>query len=149
MQIDRRYPHIHHVIDAPGLSETARAAAHGFANAVCLRAMCNCGFNTRTGGLFFFWGTLDRPIFEFAFRPKANGLRPVGQNDVEDAVALIQRIGKTTPEEKDRIVAQNDKSDKEAVAQSRRKFLADRRPGVKERLSYRDRERRGTQKVIS
>lgn len=145
MCLDRRFPWLHRIAHAPIPADERRRAGR-FAGAVSARTGTDCVFNANTGGLFFFYGSVDYPAWEFPFRPDDETAVRVTDTDVDDVVRIIQ-MGKLSREEKDRIAQDNKAREASEKEQSMGRRHDHREREAVNMLGYLDRKRRGVERV--
>lgn len=163
MGFDSRYPHLHRVKDAPGLSHDDKREACAIAKRIGDSTGLSCAYNARTGELFFYYGSPHGGPFAVPFkevqRLDSDGL------PMESAYGIGTRRKYTDEEIGDYIVlakyGQLDKSEKDGIAEKNRKEEAyrhrvmvdkhtdERAPSMKDYAAFRDKKRRGTTKVVS
>lgn len=142
---DRRFPWLCRIDNAP-LEAGERRRASSFADAVGRRTGTACVYNTQTGGLFFYHGTIDRPAWEFPFKPDDEDSVRVTANDVDDVVRIIQ-MGKIDAAEKDRIAAQNKLEEAKDREQAAGRNNANKEKDAVDYAEFLYRRRRGVAKV--
>ena len=150
MSYDSRYPHLTPVDGRPlpGLSMSDKAAAERIANHVGSRTQTRCFFNCLTGKLLFVYGT------EPVGGPLSISFKPIGQDAINydtgrlEAMVEYIRLGRMSPEEKDRIAKQNERAEQQEREALGQKFRDDVRSDVLGYAAFLDQRRRGTQKLI-
>lgn len=138
MSFDSRFPHLAQ-LDEVSLPTPVRR----FALAVANRIFGRVCYNRETNSLHWFYGEPDRSPFALDVVQAGT----VGGMTDDQAVAFINR-GKMDRREKDRIVERGEKQQKDLARDRRRRFVHGHRPETKSLMEYRDRARRGVQKVF-
>lgn len=147
MCLDRRFPWLCRIQNAP-LDTSERVSAVRFADAVARRTGTEYVWNSNSGGVFFHYGSIDRPAFEFPFKPVGERTYRVTDSDVDDVVRFIQ-MGKLPAETKDRIARENQVAEKNAKEQEQGRELDRRRKSAEDHAAFLERRRRGVQKIIA
>lgn len=139
---DNRFP----TIEKFSLYRMASAQARTHVNEVERRTGTNAIINT----------VGDRVVFRFGEKamggPFAEQLDRISKwtgGDIDNAVRLINYAKNMTRNEKDAVLAKDDKTEKDNRANDLEKVCEDAKPDVEDHLGHLDRKRRGTQKVIS
>lgn len=147
MSLDRRYPWLYRIDDAPRLEPHEKVRAKAIAEQVARRTLKSYCFDAGRGKLHFYDGEPDTGVFTFMFKPvyEREAFR-ISEADIDDMVRLIQ-MGKRDAKEKDRIRAANEAAEKQAKEQFDGEFLEGNRKDALDYAGFLDRKRRGTQKV--
>ncbi len=143
------YEHMQPVDGRPltGCSNEDSKAAHKVALSVCSRTGTRCFFNAISGKLLFCYG--DEPFggpLMVPFRTLL-GVKSYGTSSCDGMVEYI-RLGLMTRIQKDRIAAQNAKTEKDEAEKLGQKFRDDVRPDVLQYATHLNQRRRGVTKKI-
>lgn len=143
-----RYPFLHKIDDAPGVSVWHRKHLRRAAETICKRTGLHACYNDRNRSVLFHFGDqFGGPLRLDAYHPDGNE-RKWSDSELDDAVELIRR-GYIPREQKDRIEARNKWLEECDKKNALVKHTDDRAPEAKSVVGFKDRQRRGVQKVIS
>lgn len=148
MSMDRRFPWMFRIADAPRLDHRERARAGRIAGEVCRRTGTNCAWDAQRGGLHFYYGDrIDVGVHLFVFKaPEDVDAYRVSESDVDDMVRLIN-MGRISRAAKDRIAAENAAAEKNRSAEFQGQFLEANRKDALDFAEFRARKRRGMERV--
>lgn len=144
MCYDHRYPFMFPVDGVmPGIDPVRAKGIRRTAREISGRVPGLRGFyNARLGNILFCYGA------EPAGGPLALEPRPYASHEIDTVVEFAQ-MGRASRAEKDHIAAKNAEREKWAQADHMESRLAERRPDALSYAGFRDRKRRGVEKMVS
>ncbi len=150
MGYDSRFPHIHRIEHAPGLSTNEKRCAAQIAKRIGDNTGLKCSFNSRTGSLFFHYDPEPHGgPFSVPFKDPHDGFRHTYSDAELGDFIRMAKYGQLERAEKDEIAARNKREEDYQNQQKQQALMDERRPCAEDFVAHRDRARRGVEKVIS
>lgn len=150
MGYDSRFPHIHRIEHAPGLSTYEKRGAMRIAKRICDNTGLRCSYNSHTGSLFFHYDPEPHGgPFAVPFKDLHDGFLYVYSDAELGDFIHMAKLGQIERSEKDEIAERNKREEDYQNQQKQQAFMDERRPCAEDFVAHRDRERRGVEKVIS
>lgn len=143
-----RYPFLHPIDQAPGLSTTHRSHLRRISGTICKRTGLHACYNERNSTVLFHNGDqFGGPLALEAFR-KDGCERRWSDSEVDHAVEYV-KLGYIPREDKDRIASRNEWLESCNKRDAIQSHTENGKPEAKSVMGYADRKRRGVEKVIS
>ena len=163
MSFDSRYPWLHRIESAVGLSSEDRRQALAIARRINASTGLSCAYNARTGDLFFYYRSPHGGPFAMPFKSvqkfDSDGIPvecvdPIGSvkkytdSEIGDYITLA-KLGQMDVDEKNEIAERNKKAEEYNHRVMVEQHTDARSPSVKDYADFRDKKRRGVGKVIT
>lgn len=145
---DNRYPWLTRIQHAPLSSSEKRMA-----QAIAKRLKDNTGldtcFNTRTGDLFCYYRSPHGGPFSIPFYDReTRTCRRYDDSEIGDYIVLA-KYGQMDPDEKAAIAERNQREEEYQHQIKKEKLFEERTPDTLDYADFKDKKRRGTNKVVS
>lgn len=145
---DRRYPHMFPLDGRalPHISAPDAKKIRGWASRIASRTGLKAFYNARLGNVLFsltdepFGGPITVPVF------KNHQIRTVSETEIDDMVRMAG-MARMSRAQKDKILAHNKQLESWEKEDKTNALLAERRPDAISYAAFRDRKRRGVEKV--
>lgn len=150
MGFDFRYPHLHRLEHAPGLSQNEKRVAMRIAKRLHDNTGLRSCYNSNTGDIFCHYDVEPHAgPFAIPFKNLDDGSTwNYTDTEIGDYIVMA-KYGQLSRDEKNLIAERNAKEEQYQNEKKQEAFKAERRPCVNDYAAHLDQKRRGVQKVIS
>lgn len=146
---DNRYPWLYRIAQAPMLSAAQKKDAQRIAKRIGDSTGLSCAFNSRTGDLFFYYGSPHGGPFAVPFYDRVErSCRRYSEEELGDYIH-VAKLGQLERGKKDRIRELNEQEEAYRNRKWQEQDTMDRAPSIRDHAAFLSRKRRGVPKVIS